>query len=368
MTSSFPLPYGPPTATDHPPEADPTHGLPTPPRTRRPLLTGVAHAVRGALIGLVELVPGVSGGTVALVLGIYDRLVLSAHCLLRGIGHILRRGATTSAAHRARNSAPSPLAGVEWLLILPLAAGMFAALFTLARPLHTFVETQPVVSNALFLGMVTASLLVPITMARDAAPPRSNRFAGSRLKASAVILVIAAVAFVLLGLPTLPIGQPPAWVIILSGAAAVCALALPGLSGSFVLLTLGLYEPTLEAVSTRDMGYLSLLVVGAVIGLVSVVQLLAYLLRVHRRAVLLVATGLILGSLRALWPWQDDSALLAPPPGEGTGALLAFITGAGVVLLLWGWDRRKAASARAQQPQLISGSESSELAPRGDHA
>lgn len=323
-------------------------------------MTGFAHAVRGALIGLVELVPGVSGGTVALVLGIYDRLVLSAHHLLRGITGLLPRrvvksttsrtttrmtASTNSVKRRARASAPASFAGVEWLLILPLIVGMFAALFTLATPLHTFVETQPVVSSALFLGMVTASLLVPISMARDAAPPLSTRPARSRLIAPVVILGVAALAFVVLGLPTLAIGQPPAWVIVLSGAAAVCALALPGLSGSFVLLTLGLYEPTLEAVSTRDMSYLAPFVAGAVLGLVSVVQLLAYLLRAHRRAVLLVATGLILGSLRALWPWQDGSMLQAPPPGEWTGALAAFAVGAGLVLLLWAWDRRKSVSA-----------------------
>jgi putative membrane protein len=318
--------------------------------------TGLAHAVRGALIGLVELVPGVSGGTVALVLGIYDRLVLSAHHLLSGVTGLLPHRvakstssrtttSTNSVKRRTRTRAPSSFAGVEWLLILPLIVGMFAALFTLATPLHTFVETRPVVSSALFLGMVTASLLVPISMARDAAPPLPTQSLGSRLIAPVIILGVAALAFVVLGLPTLAIEQPPAWVIVLSGAAAVCALALPGLSGSFVLLTLGLYEPTLEAVSTRDSGYLFLFIAGAVLGLVSVVQLLAYLLRAHRRAVLLVATGLILGSLRALWPWQDNSALLTPPPGQWTGALLAFTVGAGLVLLLWAWDRRNSVSA-----------------------
>ncbi|MHA7220707.1 undecaprenyl phosphate translocase family protein, partial [Arthrobacter sp. MDT1-48-3] len=178
------------------------------------------------------------------MLGIYDRLVLSAHHLLRGITGLLPRrvvksttsttttrttSSTNSTKRRTRTSAPASFAGVEWLLILPLIVGMFAALFTLATPLHTFVETQPVVSSALFLGMVTASLLVPISMARDTTPPLSTRPARSRLIAPVVILGVAALAFVVLGLPTLAIGQPPAWVIVLSGAAAVCALALPGL-------------------------------------------------------------------------------------------------------------------------------------------
>ncbi|BBE24158.1 DUF368 domain-containing protein [Arthrobacter sp. MN05-02] len=303
-------------------------------------MSGVAHAVRGSLIGLVELVPGVSGGTVALVLGIYDRLVLSARQLIGGAV----RSTTRSIGRRGSAVPPPRFAGVEWSLILPLAVGMFLALFALSGPLHTFVEAQPVISKALFLGMVSASLLVPISMARDSLPSGPDRATVSRFVGAAVVLVVAAAVFKLLGLPTLVIGDPPGWVIALSGAAAVCALALPGLSGSFILLTFGMYEPTLEAVSSRNGSYLVVFIAGALVGLVSVVQLLAYLLRVHRRMVLLVATGLILGSLRALWPWQDGDAFLAPPAEGWAGPLIAFSAGAVGVLLLWWQDRRRASA------------------------
>ncbi|KNC18696.1 hypothetical protein AC792_10815 [Arthrobacter sp. RIT-PI-e] len=365
MTSLPPPPHGSPPGTDSPPERGSSRPSQASPRDTGFLAKGIANAVRGALIGLVELIPGVSGGTVALVLGIYDRLIVSAHHLLHGISRSVRHGTMTRRARRARSGVVSPFASVEWSLILPLAVGMFVALFTLARPLHTFVETQPVISSALFLGMVTASLLVPLTMARDAVPPGRNPSGIARIGAPAVVVVVAAAAFLLLGLPTLAVGQPSGWVIVLSGAAAVCALALPGLSGSFVLLTLGLYEPTLEAVSSRDMGYLALFMAGAVLGLVSVVQLLTYLLRVHRRAVLLVATGLILGSLRALWPWQDGSALLAPHPDEWVGALLAFAAGAGVVLLLWRADRRRSAAGTAGHGAPLDPGGAG-MPPRGD--
>ncbi|TKV29447.1 DUF368 domain-containing protein [Arthrobacter sp. NamB2] len=281
----------------------------------------------GALIGLVELVPGVSGGTVALVLGVFDRVVASSNHLIRGLARIVLR--------RDRQGTGSRLAGVEWTLILPLAVGMFVALFALSKPLHTFVDTQPTLSSALFLGMVAASLLVPITMARDAGPSTTS----SRVLGPVAVCAVAAVVFVLLGRPSLQVEDPSGWVVVLSGTVAVCALALPGLSGSFILLTLGMYEPTLEAVSTRDGGYLLLFIAGAALGLVSVVQALSYLLRVHRRATLLVATGLILGSLRALWPWQDGSALLAPDDAWAV-PLLACVGGAALVLLLWWRDRR----------------------------
>ncbi|WP_461170123.1 DUF368 domain-containing protein [Arthrobacter sp. Z1-15] len=293
-----------------------------PPVPRPTIRSTITHGARGALIGLVELVPGVSGGTVALVLGIFDRLIASANHLISGLSQLVFRGSRSAAARR--------FAPVEWSLVLPLVAGMFLALATLSGPLHSFVENQATIASALFFGMVAASLLVPISMVRQAGPATR----AGRINGVAVVLLVAAAVFMLLGIPALQIQDPPWWALILSGAVAVCALALPGLSGSFILLTFGMYEPTLEAVSTRDYGYLALFIAGAILGLVSFVRLLGYLLRVRRRAVLLAATGLILGSLRALWPWQQDSTLLVPDDAW-LWPLAACLAGACVVLLLW---------------------------------
>jgi putative membrane protein len=316
----------------------------TPPSIR----STVGHALTGALIGVVELVPGVSGGTVALVLGVFDRLISSANHLISGFVRLL--------LGRDRSAATRRLASVEWPLVLPLVVGMFLALFALSGPLHTFVDTQPVVASALFLGMVSASLLVPITMVREAGPATT----ASRIGGPVVVLGVAAAVFWLLGLPSVQIEDPAAWVIAVSGAAAVCALALPGLSGSFILLTFGMYEPTLEAVSTRDAGYLALFMAGAILGLVSVVQVLAYLLRVHRRPVLLAATGLILGSLRALWPWQDEG-VLQPVGDDWMVPLLACLGGATLVILLWSKERRAARKSIAASPLTPSGDDRTEI-------
>ncbi len=315
-----------------------TSAAPTDARPPRPTFrSGLAHGLRGSLIGLVELVPGVSGGTVALVLGVYDRLISSANNFLAGAARLVLR--------RGRKDAAPGTTVVEWSLVLPLVAGMFLALFLLSGPLHTFVETQPLVASALFLGMVAASLLVPITMVRAVGPATG----AMRVGGPVIVLVVAVGVFLLLGLPGTQVQAPAGWVVVLSGAVAVCALVLPGLSGSFLLLTFGMYEPTLAAVSGRDLGYLALFTTGAVLGLVSVVRLLAYLLRVHRRVVLLVATGLILGSLRALWPWQDEGALLAPD-GAWAAPLLACLAGAALVLLLWWRERRAVARVATEAP------------------
>ena len=293
--------------------------LPQPKPTVR---SSAAHAVRGALIGLVELVPGVSGGTVALVLGVFDRLIASANHFISAFTHLIVRRDRAGAARR--------LAPVDWHLVLPLVTGMFLALILLSGPLHSFVENQATIASALFFGMVSVSLLVPISMARETGPTTT----AGRVLGPVAVLLIAAAVFVLLGIPALQIEDPSWWVLILSGAVAVCALALPGLSGSFILLTFGMYEPTLAAVSNRDIGYLALFTAGAVLGLASFVRLLGYLLRVRRRAVLLAATGLILGSLRALWPWQEEGTLL-PPDDAWMWPLAACLAGAGVVLFLW---------------------------------
>lgn len=297
--------------------------VPSAPVPTRGWLRLVPALFQGAVIGLVELIPGVSGGTMALVLGIYARLIRSANHAVHGVVSLVRR--------RSVGAALQHLKQVEWALILPLLAGMVIALFTLAGPLHHFVDTQPVIARALFFGMVLASLLVPLSMVRHATSDQPTR----HLRHAALVLAVAALAFVLLGFPALQVDEPRWWVLIISGAVAVCALVLPGLSGSFVLLTVGMYEPTLEAVSSRDFGYIALFGAGAVVGMVTIVRLLAYLLREHQVPTLLIATGLILGSVRALWPWQDDTSLLAPEPGAWAVPLAVALVGAATVIFLW---------------------------------
>lgn len=288
----------------------------------------IGYSLHGALIGLVELVPGVSGGTVALVLGLYERLISSANSLVHALILGARKGTKDQARARFRL--------VEWSLVVPLVVGMFLALFALSGPLRHLLEAQPILTNSLFLGMVSASLLVPVSMVRGTAPVRGMRLA---LEA-AMVLGVACTVLLLLGLPTPAREDPGWWVVALSGAVAVCALVLPGLSGSFILLTVGMYEPTLGAVSDRDFAYIGAFVLGAVAGLGSFVRLLAYLLKAHRRITLLVSIGLILGSLRALWPWQVDGGLLPPESHAWGWPLLIWAVGAVLVFVLWLRERQ----------------------------
>ncbi|GGA58387.1 DUF368 domain-containing protein [Pseudoclavibacter endophyticus] len=276
--------------------------------------------VRGALIGVVEIIPGVSGGTVALIVGIYERLIESLSEFLRGIARfvvdVLRgRGLAAAGAHFGR---------VDWRLVIPVVIGMGIALLTAARVVAPLVDEHPVEARALFAGLIIVALFVPARMVGW--PWRAHEWA---------LAVVAAVAgFVISGLPPASSDAPALPLVAVAGAFAVCALVLPGLSGSFVLLVIGVYEPTLAALNDRDYGYLAVFMLGMVIGLAVFVQVLRWLLRRHHRITLAIMTGLMAGSLRALWPWQGGDRELLAPSGEVLPVALWFLLGAVIVVTM----------------------------------
>lgn len=244
-------------------------------------------------MGAADSVPGVSGGTMALIVGIYERL-------LRSIGHGFR--AIMALTRLDLRQVWKQLASVEWPFILPLVAGIGTVIVVAAGFVPDLLDRRPVESRALFLGLVAASLAVPWREIRD--------------RTGTTVLVAAAAAipaFVLSGLPPGSIEDPAPLVIFLGAAVAICAMILPGVSGAFLLLVLGLYEPTLRAVDERDFLYVAIFVVGMILGLGSFSLLLSRLLTRHHDTTMAALVGLMAGSLRALWPWQTaDRGLLAP--------------------------------------------------------
>lgn len=279
------------------------------------LVAVALNAVRGFLIGLAEIVPGVSGGTIALIVGVYQTLIRSASSLVQALVSGVRSG-------------PSALRGpwrqVSWSVIVPVGLGMVTGIFLGAWLLEPVLEEYPVQTRAVFAGLILASLWVPIQMV------------GSAWSLTLVTgaLAAAALTFVALGLPgaTLP-GDSLIWVAP-AAALAVCALVLPGVSGSYLLLTLGMYQPTLSAVNDRDFAYLGVFVLGALAGLGVFVRLLQWLLAKHSAITLAIMTGLMFGSLRALWPWQGDSRELLVPEGDIFSVLGLSAAGFLVVVIM----------------------------------
>jgi putative membrane protein len=280
-----------------------------------------ANAVRGALIGSAEVVPGVSGGTVALVTGVYERLVVSAGHVLSAVRLLVR----DLPGGRGTTAARAELRQVDWGVVLPIGVAMVLAVLTLARVIEPLLEEHPERARALFLGLVLASVVVPASMV--------GRWGRRELLLAAAATVTAVL---LTSLPPATNDSPPLWAVFCAAAVAVCALVLPGVSGSFLLLSLGLYEPTLSAVNDRDLPYVLVFAAGALTGLALFVKVIQWLLAHRRRATLAVMTGLMLGSLRALWPWQEeDRSLLAPadPVVPVVGFALLGVAIVGVLLV-----------------------------------
>jgi putative membrane protein len=272
------------------------------------LVGAVVNAVRGFLIGLAEIVPGVSGGTIALIVGVYQTLIRSASSLVQVLLSGVRSG-------------PSAMRGpwrqVSWSVVIPAALGMITGIFLGAWLLEPILEDYPILTRAVFAGLILASLWVPA------------RRVGSAWSPALVLgaLASASLTFVALGLPGATLSSDSLIWVAPAAALAVCALVLPGVSGSYLLLTLGMYQPTLSAVNDLDFAYLGVFILGALLGLGLFVKALQWLLANYAAITLSIMTGLMLGSLRALWPWQGDSRELLAPAGDVV--LVAALSAAG---------------------------------------
>jgi len=293
----------------------------------------VINVLRGAAIGAAEVVPGVSGGTIALIVGIYRRLISAGATLVHALRHLLGlaggRPSLRAAAVEARQA--------PWGLLIPVLIGMVLALVIGARLIEPLLASYPVQMRAVFFGLVAAGVLVPMHMV--------TRAGGWNAVAWVLAAAGAVTAFVLTGLPPAEIANPSLIIVFFAAMIAVCALVLPGVSGSFLLLSLGLYAPTIAAVNDRNIGYLAVFAAGAIIGLAVFVSVLRWLLDNHARTTLAIITGLMIGSLRALWPWQDDDRnLLAPSTDIAISVVLAAVAAA-VVLVLVVVERRRNADA-----------------------
>ncbi len=222
--------------------------------------------------------------------------------------------------------AAAELRKADWGAIFAVLVGMVIAALIAAKLLAPVVEEEQQRAYAFFFGLVLASLWVPYSGA------------GRTWKGGHYLLALGAavVAFLLTGLPPAHVDPNPL-IVMAAAAVAICALVLPGVSGSFILLTLGLYTVTMDALNTRDLGYLATFFAGAVIGLAFFVKLLQWLLEHYHHLTLVVLTGLMAGSLRALWPWQDEDRNVSAPAGDipvTTGlAVLGFAIVAVVLLV-----------------------------------
>ena len=292
------------------------------------VLKFITNLGRGALMGSAEVVPGVSGGTLALIVGIYQTLINSIADLVLSVRQLV--GLAPGKA--STKTAVSTFKSLPWRLLIPVAIGMGAAVILGAKLIEPLLDEQPIAMKALFFGLVIAGTYVPAHMV--------TKVGGWSPSFVLLGLISAVFVFLLTGLPQGNMAEPSLIVVFFSASIAICALVLPGVSGSFLLLTVGMYDPTIAAVNDRNFAYLFVFALGAVLGLAIFVSLLKWLLENRARVTLVVITGLMLGSLRALWPWQGPERELLAPTDQIGIALLLFIAGAAFVAVLLILERK----------------------------
>jgi len=265
-------------------------------------------------MGAADVVPGVSGGTVALLLGIYDRLVAEIRQGARALGSLVRGRVARGMGDLRR---------VDWSFLGSLGGGIVLAVVVLVGWLRTQMEHHPVEVSAVFLGLVAGSIVV--------ARREVDRWDLRRL---AVMATTAVAMFFLLGLRSGGVDDPALPVVFGAGALAICAMILPGISGSFVLLMLGLYDAVINAVDGRDFPVLGVFALGCLVGIVLFSQVLDWALSTYHDIVVAAMVGLLIGSFRVLWPWPGgvDSTEVGAPTGNWYAPVLLGLVAAAVVV------------------------------------
>lgn len=268
--------------------------------------------IKGAAMGMADVVPGVSGGTLAFILGIYERFINALTSFnLTAIKLLLRGQFKDTWRH------------IDGTFLLCIFAGILTAIFTLASLISYLLEFHPVPLWAFFNGLIIASFPLLVKNVQWNA-------------ARGLIFALGVFFAVLITTLTPMHSNPSAWLFFFAGFIAICAMILPGISGSFLLLIMGMYAPITEAVSNLQLGILALFAFGCVSGLMLFSRVLKWALARAHNAMLAFLSGIVLGALFRIWPWQVDNNLVSPARfAELTGgsaslalAVLAFFAGA----------------------------------------
>lgn len=291
---------------------------------------------KGFAMGASDVVPGVSGGTMAFILGIYEELINSIRSLIN----------VQAVKLLLQFKIKEALDVLPWKFLAAVGTGILLAIFSLAKFLEWMLINHPALLWSFFFGLVLSSIFTV-----------SKRVSAWGVQTIAATIIGTVAAYIIVGL--VPVQTPEeAWFLFLSGAIAICAMILPGISGSFILVLLGKYQYVLSAVNQRDFVTLFIVAAGAGVGIVSFAQILGWLFKRYHDATVAVLIGLMLGSLRKIWPWKEtvsyildrhneqiptvqNNILPAAWTGEVTYALILAIVGFAVVLTLDYWASRE---------------------------
>jgi putative membrane protein len=250
--------------------------------------------LKGMAMGAADVVPGVSGGTIAFISGIYEELLKSISAInFSTLSMLQKKG--IKAVWKSINGS----------FLVVLLSGIAVSVVSLAKGITYLLDNQPILLWSFFFGLVLASVV----------------FIGKQITkwnfAALVILVIGAfVAYYMTILEPLISEVTSLWFLFLSGALAICAMILPGISGSFILVLLGSYKIVLEAIHSRDFQIIAVVGLGAITGLLSFSKVLKWLFSKYKNTTLAGLMGFVIGSLNKIWPWKETLTWRVNSHGE----------------------------------------------------
>ena len=240
-------------------------------------------ALKGMAMGAADVVPGVSGGTIAFITGIYEELLESISNVNFKLIKTLKLEGVKVAWKQVNGS-----------FLVALFAGILISIISLAKTIKWLLEHEPLLLWSFFFGLVLASII----------------YIGKQVTkwnaiAIVILLVGAFIAYYVTTLNPLVTENSSILFMFLAGAIAICAMILPGISGAFILVLLGAYKPVLAAVNDRDLKTVAAIGLGAIVGLLSFSKVLKWMFANYKNYTLVVLTGFIIGSLNKIWPWKE---------------------------------------------------------------
>ncbi|MFZ5429431.1 MAG: DUF368 domain-containing protein [Bacteroidota bacterium] len=250
-------------------------------------------SVKGIAMGAADVVPGVSGGTIAFITGIYEELINSIKSVNPASLKLLFRGRWKEFWKVINGN-----------FLISLLAGIFISILSLARVIRFLLETYPVLVWSFFFGLIVASAIFVVRYVK-------------KWNLGVAVTAIAGVAIAwIITVMTPAEANTTWWFIFISGAIAICAMILPGISGSFILVLMGMYKFILEAVGNFNIPVVLLFLAGAAIGIISFSNVLSWLLRKYHDLTIGLLAGFMIGSLNKVWPWKNVVETFVDRHGE----------------------------------------------------
>ena len=249
----------------------------------RSLRDYIIISLKGVSMGAADVVPGVSGGTIAFISGIYEELLSSISSINLGLIGVLRKQGIKAAWNQVNGN-----------FLVALFLGIFISIISLAKVIESLLENHPVLIWSFFFGLVLASIIYV-----------GKQITRWNFGSVFLMLLGSGLAYYITTLNPLMSENSSSWFLFLAGAIAICAMILPGISGSFILVLLGAYKPVLNAVNSKDFLSISVFMAGAIVGLLSFSRILKWLFKNYKNYTLAILTGFIIGSLNKIWPWKE---------------------------------------------------------------